>query len=415
MSMRHVIIGAGPAGVTAAETIRRHAPEAAVAIIGEEPEPPYSRMAIPYLLVENIDEAGTHLRKRQGHYDGVGIEVAHGRARAVDTAGRALELDGGKRMPYDRLLIATGASPVTPPIPGIELPGVHPCWTLADARAIAKLAKPGANVVLIGAGFIACIILEALNRRQVKLTVVEAEDRMLPRMMNDTAAGMLKAWCEQRGVAVRVSTRAREIARDGKALKVVLGDGTTLPADLVISAVGVRSNTDFLKGTTVKVNEGVLVDQSMRSSDPNIYAAGDAAEGLDFSTGNYAVQAIQPTAVEHGRIAGLNMAGKTAAHAGSVNMNVLDTLGLISTSFGLWMGVAGGESAELHEPARQRYLNLQFQDDVLVGASSVGMTAHIGVLRGMIQSGLRLRDWKDKLLQNPTRVMEAYIARTQAL
>ena len=415
MSVRHVIIGAGPAGVTAAETIRRHAADAHITLLGDEPELPYSRMAIPYLLVENINEQGTHLRKRADHFDSHGIDVKRGRVRSVDTDGKTLELADGGRMQYDRLLIATGATPITPPIDGIDLAGVHPCWTLEDARAIAKLAKPGANVVLIGAGFIACIVLEALRRREVNLVVVEAEDRMLPRMMNNTAAAMLQAWCERRGVSVRVSTRVQAIAQDGKNLKVRLSDGSSLPADLVISAVGVRSNTDFLANTPVKVNDGVVVNDTMRSTHPDIYAAGDAAEGADFSTRQLVVQAIQPTAVEHGRIAGLNMAGKETAHEGGVNMNVLDTMGLVSTSFGLWMGVDGGETAESHEPDRQRYLNLQFEDDVLVGASSVGLTQHVGVLRGLIQSRLRLRDWKDKLMQNPTRVMEAYLARAQVL
>ena len=120
-------------------------------------------------------------------------------------------------------------------------------------------------------------------------------------------------------------------------------------------------------------------------------------------------------AADHGRIAALNMAGREARHAGSVNMNVLDTLGLISTSYGLWMGVDGGEAAELFDADRFRYLSLRFQGDVLVGAQSVGLTQHVGVLRGLIQSRARLGRWKERLKHDPTRIMEAYLGSTQSI
>ena len=126
------------------------------------------------------------------------------------------------------------------------------------------------------------------------------------------------------------------------------------------------------------------------------------------------IQAIQPTAVEHGRIAAHNMvAGCPVAHTGNLNMNVLDTLGLISSSFGLWQGVDGGESAELLDAERFRYLNLQFKEDCLVGASSLGLTDHVGVLRGLIQSGKGLGVWKERLMRDPTRIMEAYLGAVQ--
>ena len=125
---------------------------------------------------------------------------------------------------------------------------------------------------------------------------------------------------------------------------------------------------------------------------------------------------IQPTAVDHGQLAARNMVGRERAlHRGCVNMNVLDTLGLISSSFGLWMGQDGGDAAELLNPARHRYLNLQFADDVLVGATSIGLTEHVGVLRGLIQSKTRLGVWKQRLVSDPTRLMEAYLASTQAI
>ncbi|MCU0920699.1 MAG: FAD-dependent oxidoreductase, partial [Burkholderiaceae bacterium] len=179
--MKHLILGAGPAGVIAAETIRKHAPHDEILIVGDEPEAPYSRMAIPYLLVGRIGEPGTHLRHAGDHYQHLRIGLQRGRAVALDTAARSVKLDDGSSVGYDRLLIATGSSPATPPIPGIAGPGVHSCWTLADARAIQAKAQLGARVLQMGAGFIGCIILEALAARGVKLAVVEMGDRMVPR------------------------------------------------------------------------------------------------------------------------------------------------------------------------------------------------------------------------------------------
>ena len=209
--MHHVILGAGPAGVIAAETIRKHAPADTITLVGDEPEPPYSRMAIPYLLIGNIQEAGTYLRKSAAHFANLRITQVGAKALKVDAAARTVSLDNGQTLTFDRLLIATGSHPVRPPIAGMDLPGVHPCWTLEDARAIMALAKPGARVLQMGAGFIGCIIMEALAARGVELSVVEMGDRMVPRMMGPTAGGMIKDWCEQQGVKVYTGTKVEAI------------------------------------------------------------------------------------------------------------------------------------------------------------------------------------------------------------
>ena len=215
--MKHLILGAGPAGVIAAETLRKHAPHDDITIVGDEPEAPYSRMAIPYLLIGNVQESGTHLRHGAGHYEQHRITLKHGRAVSVDASARTVKLDSGETLPFDRLLIATGSSPATPPIPGIDGPGVRACWTLADARAIMAQAKPGSRVLQMGAGFIGCIIMEALAARGVQLSVVEMGDRMVPRMMGPTAGGMIKAWCEKKGVRVYTGAKVVAIERSGAA------------------------------------------------------------------------------------------------------------------------------------------------------------------------------------------------------
>ncbi len=414
--MRYVIIGAGPAGVVAAEYLAENDPKGDVLIISGEPEPPYSRMAIPYLLSGKIDEPGTYLRKTTGHFEAKGIGYRQARVTAVDASARSIALEGGESLAYDKLLVASGSRPVRPPIPGMDLDGVLSCWTLADARAIAAKTQPGTRVVLMGAGFIGCIILEALVSRGVELTVVEMEQRMVPRMMTAAASSMLKRWCEAKGISVMTGTQVNSVAAtEAAGLTVALADGGSLTVDSVICATGVTANVEFLKGSGVEIDRGIVVDASLRSSDEHIYAAGDVAQAMDFSSGECMVQAIQPTAVEHGRLAALNMVGRSARHEGCLNMNVLDTLGLVSSSFGSWMGVEGGEQGELSNPRRFEYLNLQFDGDVLVGASSLGLTQHLGVLRGLIQSRMPLGEWKDVLVKEPNRIMEAYIACSRVL
>jgi len=414
--MHHVIIGAGPAGVNAAEHLKKYDPTCQVTLLAAEAVPPYSRMAIPYYLVGNIQPEGTYLRKSDAHYAEQGIEVRHARASAIDAAAKRVDLLGGDALSYDKLLIATGATAMKPPIPGIDLDGVYNCWSMADAHKIVERAAPGSRVILMGAGFIGCIILESLAARKVDLTVIEMENRMVSRMTNETMGTMIKDWCVRKGINVLTSTKVDEISAGSDAtLAVKTNGGETLTADLVICATGVRSNTAFIEGSGITVDMGIVVDDFLQTSQADIYAAGDVAQGKDFSTGDYYVQAIQPTAVEHAKVAAHNMVyGHKTPHVGNVNMNVLDTVGLISTSFGMWMGVDGGQEAELVDQGNFEYLNLQFKDDVLVGASSLGMTQHVGVMRGLIQTEAHLGEWKDKLMKNPNRLPEAYLASAQS-
>ena len=413
--MKHLILGAGPAGIIAAETLRKHAPADDITVVGDEPEAPYSRMAIPYLLLGNIGEDGTHLRHGADHYAQHRITLVRGRASKLDTGARTVTLEDGRTLPYDRLLIATGSSPNTPPIPGIDGPGVHPCWTLADARAIMKLATPGARVLQMGAGFIGCIILEALAGRGVQLAVVEMGDRMVPRMMGETAGGMIKSWCERKGVAVHTGARVQAVERPaGGGMKVKLSTGAVLDADLVISATGVKPNIGFLQDSAVKCLLGVLTDEHLQTSVPGVYAAGDCAEAFDKVSGTTIVSAIQPNAAEQARVAALNMAGQRAELRGVTQINVLDTLGLISASFGQWAGVPGGERVEMTDEAAGRHLSLQFQGDRLIGCNAIGWTEHVGVMRGLVEGQVPLGPWKDKLLHDPTLLMEAYLATAQA-
>ena len=493
--MKHVILGAGPAGVIAAETIRKNAPHDQILVIGDEPEAPYSRMAIPYLLMGNVGEEGTHLRHGAQHFALQRIEIKRARCTAVDVVRRSVTLSEGSIILFDKLLIATGSSPATPPIPGINGPGVHACWTLKDARAIMALAQPGARVLQMGAGFIGCIIMEALASRGVKLAVVEMGDRMVPRMMGPTAGGMIKDWCEKKGVTVYTGARVEAVERPAPGvaaaparaaapapvaaprpaaapapapatgllhklaqvlgfaqtpapvparavaaapapavaaapapapapatpaspaapMTVRLSTGQRLDADLVISATGVKPNIGFLEHSGITCLVGVLTDEHLQTSVPGIYAAGDCAEAFDKISGTTIVSAIQPNAAEQARVAALNMVGKATALKGVTQINVLDTLGLISASFGNWQGVAGGQQVELADRAAGKLLSLQFSGNKLVGCNAIGWTEHVGVMRGLVEGEVKLSaDWKQRLLDDPTLLMEAYLANAQA-
>lgn len=439
----HVILGAGPAGVIAAETIRKLAPLDVITLVGDEPEPPYSRMAIPYLLMGNVDERGTYLRKSPTHFSDMKINVLQAHVKHVDAATKTIVFDDDESITFDTLLIATGSHPVHPPIPGIDSAGVHTCWTLEDARAIMLLAKQGARVLQLGAGFIGCIIMEALSSRGVHLSVVEMGDRMVPRMMGPTAGGMIRDWCEAKGVEVFTGTRVEAIEAQSApqgglvdklasaiglkhetpqppALRVRLSNGKHLDCDLVISAAGVRPAIGFLEKSGITCLLGVLTDEHLQTNVPGIYAAGDCCEAFDKISGKTIVSAIQPNAAEQARVAAMNMVAYARGTAPTVELkgvtqiNVLDTLGLISSSFGDWQGRPGGEHVELTDLAAGRHLSLQFLDDMLVGCNSVGWADHVGVMRGLVEGQVKLGVWKDILKKDPTKLMQAYLASAQA-
>ena len=412
--MHYVIIGAGPAAVAAAEKLRVLDEDGQITMVGSQAQQPYSRMAIPYYLTGKVEESGTYLRRSPDHFESHRIELVHGEVTTVDAAGHKVMLNDGSAIDYDKLLIATGAEPIIPPVAGMDDPRVQQCWHLEDAERIIELAKPGARAVQVGAGFIGCIILESWVLREVDLTVVEMGPRMVPRMLGEKAGDLLKTWCESKGVTVHTGTTVESIESTQNELNVVLNNGESCPADVVIVSTGVKSNVGFLQDLDINIDQGIEVDEFMQTSVTDVYAAGDCAQGLDFSTGETAVHAVQPTATEHGRVAATNMATNNSfSYKGSLNMNILDTLGLVTSSFGAWKGVDGSDSAEIYNPDNYQYINLQFKDDVLVGANTVGYHAHLGVLRGLIESRVPLGVWKERLKKNPVGLMEAYIGVTQ--
>ena len=407
---RYVLIGAGPASVRAAETLRKADAACSITMIGQEKESPYSRMALPYYLSGMIEDTGTHLRKTEGHFEGMNINHVFAKVEKIDSENHQVTIDSGDVYKYDKLMIATGSRPANCPFPGSDTAGVVNCWTLEDGRQILDSIKPGSKVALLGAGFVASIIIEAMLKKGVDLTVMLGRTGfMVSRMMDETAGKMIQSWCEAKGVDMILPSSIKSI-EPGPALK--RDDDSLTEFDLIIVATGVYSNIEFLEGSGIETDNGILVDAGLHTNVEDIYAAGDVAQGPDFSTGGNSVHAIQPTAVDHGRIAAVNMMGGNSTYKGSLSMNVLDTSGLVSTSFGSWGGVEGGESATLLDNESYKYIRLNFKDDLLVGAITVGRTDFIGVMRGLIQSEVPLGEWKEKLQEDPTLLMNAYLSRS---
>jgi NAD(P)H-nitrite reductase large subunit len=269
---------------------------------------------------------------------------------------------------------------------------------------------------MIGAGFVGLIVLNAMFKRQWELTVIEREGQLLPRMLNQPAAEIAAQWLQDQHVGVHCDRSVQAIEQGSDTEKqVVLDDGTRVPADLVIVATGVRPNTELATGTTIETDHGILVDEHLRTSVPTIFAAGDVAQGPVLHQDHREVHAIQPTAVDHGRIAGANMAGQSIAYQGSLSMNVLDICGLQSASFGTWQD-ENAEQTVIYNPKDSIYRCLSWTDDRLTGAifvgraNNLGMLTDVGMVKGMIQTGAGLGPWKDYLSKNPFDVRRAFVA-----
>ncbi len=411
--MHHVIVGGGPAATNALETIRQFDADAQITLVCTEPA--HSRMALPYWLCGNIPREQTHTAD-DDYYQRLKVDAKIGvRATAIDPAASTISLDDGSTLNYDRLLIATGSSPLQPPIEGAGLPGVQTMWTLDDAaKALERVeGNTQPEVAFIGGGFIGFIIVNAMNKRKWKLTVIEREKHVLPRMLDDTSAAIVENWLHGRGVSTHCGVDAKSIREENGKHVVTLDNGEEVSADIVVLSTGVKGNHDIAKAAGIETDYGILVNDQMQTSVENIYAAGDVAQGPALFFEDKQVHAIQPTAVDHGRIAGANMAGHEAHYKGSLLMNVTDVCGLQTASFGDW---DSDEDVTVIENARDNiYRKLVWNGDKLKGAiftgsaSDVGMLTDLGMVKGILQTQTGLGAWKKYLQENPFDIRRAYI------
>lgn len=414
MPARHLIIGGGTAGMNAMRTIREEEGERSeITLVSTEK--PYSRMVLPYYLDRSIAESHV-FTATAAVLAQWGVKTHLGRrAVKLNTAANVCTLEDGTAVEYDDCLIATGSSPVKAPVPGADLPGVHSFWTLDQCRALIADIRPGSHVVMVGAGFIAFTILNSILALGATLTIVEIAPRILPRMVDATGAELVETWLREHGVAVRTGATLTRIEEAKGRKRLRFAKGADIVADAVIMATGIRTNLEWLKEAGVRIKQGIVVDDHLRSSVPNVYGAGDVAEGLDRVSGGAALHAIEPTAQEHGRVVGANMAGKDVRYQGSLLMNIVEVCHLDVASFGAWDD-AGAEAMVALKRDRPAYRKLLWRGDRLVGAiilgpsSDIWTTNDVGMLKGLVQAQMALGRFKDVLRQNPFDIKSAYIA-----
>jgi NAD(P)H-nitrite reductase large subunit len=414
--MKHLIIGGGPAAINAIETIRDFdGGDSQITLVSDEPA--YSRMVLPYYLANQIPQQQVYTAD-DAYFEKLKVQRLIGsRVNRVDPHTRSVTLQDGQTLPFDNLLIATGSSAVIPPIPGSNLPGVYPLWTLAHTESVLQLAriKPKLEVVFIGAGFIGFIVLNAMYKRGWKLHVVEIADHVLPRMLDSESAGLVETWLRTKGITLHLGTTVQEISEKDGRKQITLKNGESLLADLVIVATGIKPNLELVADSGIQVDQGILVNDRMQTNFPFIYAAGDVAQGSDLLGDKPAVHAIQPTAVDHGRVAGANMAGQDVRYPGSLLMNILDACGLQCVSFGRWADNAA-EAMTINNPDRPVFRRLLWTGDQITGAvfvgqaSDIGMLNDVGMVKGIMQTRTQLKEWKDFLLEHPFDIRRPYVA-----
>jgi len=420
MPARHLIVGAGTAGLNCIRTIREEeGGGAASEITLVAAERPYSRMVLPYYLGQTIAESHVYTATPASLAAWNVKPMLGRRAERLDVASRTLTLDDGATVEFDDCLIATGSRAAKPPIPGADGPGVHCFWTLAEARAVIAGVTPGSRVVLVGAGFIAFTILNAILSRGASLTIVEVAPRILPRMVDAACAEIVAGWLTKNGVTLRTGATLTGIEESRGKRKLSFAQGAPITADVVIMATGIRANLEWLDGSDVarspEPGGGIVVDDHLRSSARTVYAGGDVARGANLLTGMPEVHAIEPTAQEHGRVVGANMTGRDVAYRGSLVMNIVEVCHLDVASFGQWED----PSAEVYtavRPERSLYRKLLFHGGRLAGAvicgpaSDIWTTNDVGMLKGLVSTQVDLSAWKAHLERNPFDVKPAFLA-----
>ncbi|MDI6852869.1 MAG: FAD-dependent oxidoreductase [Deltaproteobacteria bacterium] len=375
--MRYVIIGTSAAGLAAAETIRQRDRQGGITLISDEPHLPYSRPLLTYLLGREVDAEKIFL-KSHDYFDRWGFEPRLGApVLKVKPESREVHLEGGETVLYDKLLIASGASPRLLGIPGEDLAGVYTLRNLADVENLEKGLPPGGSVAIVGAGAVGLKAAEALIRRGNRVTLLEAESRPLPHLLDQTAAGLLHQVLTSLGVESHFGVRPVGLMeKKGRLNGLLLDNDNTVTADAVIIAVGVRPRNEFLAGTGLDRPEGIPVSPFMETGHRHIFAAGDCACAPHFLTGEPAAYRIWPAAVAQGEIAGANMTGAGRRYDGILPRNSISLKGVKIIAGGL-LEPDGKDGEVFNELDRSRghYRRLVFQNGCLVGVTLAGPKA----------------------------------------
>lgn len=333
--LHYLIIGNGAAGVTAAETIRAHDQNGRITIVTAEPYPMYSRPGLAYVVLREIPTEQV-IARQLDWYAQQRIDLLYGRAISLNVHQQSVVLDNGRILHYDRLLIATGARAVPPPYPGANLEGVVYLDTLDGTKHLLKKARRAKRAVVVGGGITAMEMVEGLAHQGIDTHYFLRRDRLWGRVFNEAEAAMVADEIRHHGVTIHYNTEVTEILGDrrGRVRGVRLQDGAEFPCDLIGVAIGVQPQLELVQDTPITTDRAILVDDTMRSSIPTVFAAGDCAQVYDRWSGKYLIDILWPSAVAEGRTAALNMVGKHTCYQKGTPFNACLLFGLHITAIG---------------------------------------------------------------------------------
>jgi len=350
---KYLLIGGGLASGQAAKQLRENDPESPITLVGEEPYVPYDRPPLSKEFLRGEKPRDALYFDPEPYFQDRGIDVILGVAvQQLDLTNKTTLLANGEGLAFEKALIATGGRPVRLKLPGSNLPGVYYLRTLDDSTAIAAEASPGKRAVLIGAGFIGMEVGASLTQRGVHVTVIESQAHIWPRFATATLAGFFQDYCVDKGVTFHTNELVTEIRGRDRVSSVVTRAGKELPCDFVCIAVGIVPNVELAQQAGLKVDNGIVVNEYLQSSHPDVYAAGDVANYLDPVFGKRRRVEHWGHAEYSGQLAGQNMAGAN---------NPYDLLTYVwSDIFDLHLEFAGDESEHDQVLVRGRFEDKSF-------------------------------------------------------
>ncbi len=402
-SCHYLIAGASHAGLEAAATIRQFDADTPITMINRDSRLPYSPTILPYILSGKSDPQKVTLRDHDWFKQQKIDLVCGDPIGAIDTSAQQVTLESGQQWRYEKLLLATGADPQIPPIPGLGDCSFHTLRTMDQAIALRQQAASARTALVLGAGLIGMHASENLSRAGLEVSLVERCDQVLPGYFDAQASGMIRDIFTRNGVQLLLGRELAGIVPAGKGCHATLDDGMQLEADLLLVAAGVRPRLEYLAGSGVDHDNGILVDEWMHTSAPNIWAAGDVAQAKDFYADGQVMTSILPDALVQGRIAGQAMAGDTRAsgYCGGIPLNSYHFFGNQAISVGRCMPLNGETESITADPDRPGYRKILLKGKHLQGYSCINEAVDAGILWHLIQRRVDLEPVLDRFLQRP--------------
>lgn len=395
-----VIIGNSAASLSALDTIRAHDKKIKVTIISKEGEPAYSRVLLPYFLRGKLSHDKLFIRDKK-YYEDNEVEYIEKAVVSINSGDKKVKLEDNTEISYDKILIATGSSAVSPPIPGINQEGIYHMWTKDDAEKLEPYYKKGNRVLVLGSGFVSLQAAWAAVVKELEVTVIELSPRIMPSVLDEHGAEVLTENIRKSGIDLRVSTLTEKIEKQANGtFRVFIKDQEEIEVDFIIVGTGVRANIQLVDESGIEVDRGILVDEYMRTNVPDIYSAGDVAQGLTTFGEKHVIHALWPTAIEMGQVAGLNMLGINHAYEGSLNMNVTQMYNKTVASIGRFSDEQVKTVHIFEDDGHSGYLKVCYEDNCVIGACLVGSTESVpllGKLRALIKKRIKVDVEPEKL------------------